>query len=311
MVQAFDVLRFDDAVLQGVVLTLDRYYARQAEAIEVTAIQRVLLSAVCTEMKLSCSDEFPPMHWQRVLDHLCHGRLSLAAILQTELEVLEQLDWVVGVPTPVTFLRELSIRLRGGSFGETTVPATAPGAASADRCSSLALFLLELALFEPNLEYGFHHTVLAAGALSASLRTLDAEAELHEILLEDLATYCPDVTHLEEQVHAAEEALLEHWAGCASGFSQWGEFYVHLETKFSSQVRHKVARLSPRTALGCLRATRPPDTGRSSRPSSFGSAPPSVPDVSPKGERTASVSGAAAARVEVKPKASSRAILCI
>eukprot|EP00443_Scrippsiella_acuminata_P072150 CAMPEP_0115550472 /NCGR_PEP_ID=MMETSP0271-20121206/95239_1 /TAXON_ID=71861 /ORGANISM="Scrippsiella trochoidea, Strain CCMP3099" /LENGTH=225 /DNA_ID=CAMNT_0002984055 /DNA_START=22 /DNA_END=697 /DNA_ORIENTATION=- len=84
MVQAFEVLKFDDAILHSVVLTLDRYYAIRALPIEVGSIQKLLLSAVCTEMKLAGAEEFPPGHWQRVLSHLCHGRVALKAILETE-----------------------------------------------------------------------------------------------------------------------------------------------------------------------------------------------------------------------------------
>jgi hypothetical protein len=301
MVQAFDVLRFDDTVLHGVVLTLDRYYARQTKPIEVTSIQRVLLSAVCTEMKLSCTDEFPPAHWQRVLDHLCRGRLSLAEILQTEVEVLERLDWIVGVPTPVTFLREFGIRLQGAALGSASTQGTARAeAAFGARCSSLALFLLELSLFEPSLEYGFSHTLLAAGAVSAALRTLDAEDDLREILLEDLATYCPDVPHLEELVQTCEEALLELWAGCSSGSSPWGEFYIHLEAKFASQAHHSVARLSPPTALRRLRATCSTGSGLS------------CGHMGSRGCKGAATErGDAALAGEVNPQAGSRAMVCL
>lgn len=112
MAQAFEALQFDDMILYNTVLTLDRYYARRSTPIEDGLLQTVLLAAVCTELKMSTSDEFPPGHWQRVVAHLCQGRVSLAAILRAEGEVLSRLGFMVGVPTSLTFLRGLSLRLR-------------------------------------------------------------------------------------------------------------------------------------------------------------------------------------------------------
>merc|ERR1740138_1184968 len=63
MVQAFDAFQFDDSILHGAVATLDRYYAKQQSAIENSALQRVVLGAVCTELKLA---EDRPGYWQRV-----------------------------------------------------------------------------------------------------------------------------------------------------------------------------------------------------------------------------------------------------
>mmetsp|Transcript_116381 Transcript_116381/g.361587 ORF Transcript_116381/g.361587 Transcript_116381/m.361587 type:complete len:543 (-) Transcript_116381:24-1652(-) len=249
MVQAFDVLRFDDGILHSVVLTLDRYYARRVSPIDVNAIQKVLLSAVCTELKMASECEVPHGHWQRVLDHLCQGRLSVAAILQTEFEVLSKLGFVVGVPTPVTFLRELSLHARG-----------VPEGMDAERLLQLALFLLELALFEPDIQYGYPHSILAIGALSAALHTLEAPSEQQEALLEDVAVYCPEVCQSQDLVLDCEEHLLLLWLACSSGTSSHAEFYLQLETKFGCRSRCSVTNLSPRPGLEQLRAVRAPSS---------------------------------------------------
>jgi hypothetical protein len=236
MVQAFDLIHFDDSMLHSIVLTLDRYCARLSKPIDVAAIQTVLMAAVCTEMKLASENEYPDGHWQRVLAHLCHGRLSLAAILKTECDVLCRLGFVVGIPTPVTFLREFAMRLDEVGTDST-------------KALQLALFLLELALFEPEVQYAQPHVILAAGAMSAALRVLDAPPVQREALVEDLPIYCPGLHSMEDAVLHCEESLLSHWLICSTGSSVWGQFYIQLENKFSCSARYNVSHLSPRASL--------------------------------------------------------------
>jgi len=241
MMQAFAVMRFDDAFLHSVVLTLDRYYALCAAPIEVQTIQRVLLSAVCTEMKLAGQD-FPTNSRLQALRQLCHGGVSLEAILQTEFEVLSRLSFVVGVPTPVTFLRELGLRLREtGSEEEQQA-----GKEAFDQ----ALFLLELAFFEPYEEYARPHAFLAAGALSAALRVLEDKyqgercgPERRQQLFEDLALYYQDkvsCVEVDTQVLDCEESLLKLWLARAAGWGgcEWGDFYANVEAKFARRGVH-------------------------------------------------------------------------
>mmetsp|Transcript_114492 Transcript_114492/g.296671 ORF Transcript_114492/g.296671 Transcript_114492/m.296671 type:complete len:491 (+) Transcript_114492:99-1571(+) len=261
MVQAFEVLKFDDAILHSVVLTLDRYYAIRALPIEVGSIQKLLLSAVCTEMKLAGAEEFPPGHWQRVLSHLCHGRVALKAILETEYEVLSRLGFQVGIPTAVTFLRELALRPHAGEVGQ--------------RAADVAMFFLEMAVFDPNVQYGRPLVLLAAGALSAALRVLEVRrpelaaelAEARESALEDLTVY--DVEQFqsaEKQALQCEEELLQLWLSNAerNGDTIWGLFYPQLEAKFSRRgavpgsgaqsamvARAALERLGEARATGC------------------------------------------------------------
>lgn len=238
MAQAFAALQFDDAILHSTVLTLDRYYAKQSTPIEASLLQTVLLAAVCTELKMATSDEFPPGHWQRVVAHLCQGRVSLTAILRTEREVLSRLGFVVGVPTSLTFLRGLALRLRDST-----------SQAEAAQWLSTAILLLELSLFDTTIHYGHSHAALAAGALSAALRVSGAPPQRREELLEDLMAYCPGLCRPEDEVAICEEILLTLWMECADGSSCWSEFYPRLEAKFPHRRREQI---SPAMALSQL-----------------------------------------------------------
>jgi len=247
MVQAFEVCHFDDSMLHSIVLTLDRYCARRASPIEATAIQKVLMAAVCTEMKLASESEYPHGHWQDMLAHLCHGHLSRAAILKAEFDILRGLGFVVGIPTPVTFLREFATRLDEAGTVD-------------NQALQLALFLLELALFEPEVQYAQPHMILAAGAMSAALRALDAPATQREGLVEDLPIYCPDLHSMEDAVLDCEESLLKHWLMCSTGSITCDRFYVQLEHKFGCSARHNVSRLSPSASLKRFLLARSPET---------------------------------------------------
>jgi len=235
MAQAFEALQFDDMILHSTVLTLDRYYAGRSTPIEDSLLQTVLLAAVCTELKMASSEDFPPGHWQRVVAHLCQGRVSLAAILRTEREVLCRLGFVVGVPTSLTFLRGLALRLRD-----------ATAQAEVAQWLTTAVSLLELSLLDTEIQYGHSHAALAAGALSAALRVCGAPSQRREELLEDLMAYCPGLCRAEDEVAICEEALLKLWIKCADGSSCWSEFYPRLQAKFPHR-RHE--QISPAMAL--------------------------------------------------------------
>lgn len=235
MVQAFDALRLDDNVLHSTASLLDRYYARREVRIEDTALHGMLLAAACTVMKTGSL----VVGWRTVLGHLCQGQLDIPTVLRTEVELLGQIGFQVFVPTPVTFLDTLCLRLRAGE----------PHAQDATRWQSLALFLLELVLFDAELQYGYPHAVLAAGALSAALRTTGAPPERYEALAEDLATYCPSLVSAVDMVGRCEEDLLKLWSACDRGECQWRDVYLHVKAKFQRMDRSGVARLSPDESL--------------------------------------------------------------
>merc|ERR1719160_491289 len=106
MMLACHALMFEKAMLHGVVVALDRYYAaRRYAPVGEGELMRLALAAICTEMKIANSDHFPPGYWQRILGHLSQGQVTLKSILSTEVMMLKQLKYVVGVPNPLTFLR--------------------------------------------------------------------------------------------------------------------------------------------------------------------------------------------------------------
>jgi len=244
MMRSFEILQLDDNLLHAVVLTLDRYYARRVTPMDEALLQRVLLSAVCTEMKITSSMEFPADHWQHLLTHLCQGRVSLAAILRTELDVLSRLGFVVGVPTPLAFLRGLSIRLRA--------------AEEAPKWQYLAGFLLELTLFDADLEYTYSHVILAAAALGASYRAFAAPAERHQDLLEDLSTYLPDTRRSSEvDLFACQEEILTLWVQCSAGAHEWVDFFRPLQAKLNRRLNNFGGlAMSPPEALRNLQEAR-------------------------------------------------------
>mmetsp|Transcript_81148 Transcript_81148/g.173629 ORF Transcript_81148/g.173629 Transcript_81148/m.173629 type:complete len:437 (-) Transcript_81148:126-1436(-) len=249
MSQSFDILHLEDHFLHSVTLTLDRYYARQCAPVEDSLLQYVLLSAVCTELKTAGGDEFPENRWKRLITHLCQGRVPLTMILQTESQVLSRLDYIVGLPTPVTFLHTLGIRLRGEPL--------------APMWFSLATFLLELALLDPELEYDYPHAHLGAGALGAAFRVLDAPAVRHEELIEDVSEFwpagggtLPGARRTAELVADCEEDLLGLWLRCAMGIGDLACFFSVLQAKYSRQNMHCVGLLHPADAVRRLREER-------------------------------------------------------
>mmetsp|Transcript_19412 Transcript_19412/g.49966 ORF Transcript_19412/g.49966 Transcript_19412/m.49966 type:complete len:444 (+) Transcript_19412:59-1390(+) len=230
MVQAFTALRFDDAILHSIVLTLDRYYTTCSASSDTSNVQSVLLGAVCTEMKLAGADEFPPGHWQRVLCHICHGQVELSSILKSEYEVLARLNFQVGAPTPLAFARELGC-------------GAPPDAEIGRGAVELASFLLELALFDPTLQYCRPHVLLAGGALSAALRVMEVETpslrqgcrEAREAIFQDLMFYDPENLRVAEQeALCCEGELLVLWLTCSEGHGnlEWALFYPTVEGKF-------------------------------------------------------------------------------
>lgn len=264
MVDAFEALQFTDDILHSCVLTLDRYYAQCESQIELLAMQKVLLSVLCTELKLQSVHNGKCLYWQQLIGHLCQGRLGLPAVMKMEMEVLSSLKFVVAVPTPLNFLHGLGIRLQEGT-----------STSEAQRWLSIALFLLELAMFEPALQYGYDHAVLAAGAVGAALQACAAPSSKHEYVLEDLAAYCPTLSNAQETVDACEEELLTLWLRSSTGESGASKFYAQLDAKFGSLSRHAVSRLSPDHALRRHQASSPQSTPQNSSRSSSSVSTPS------------------------------------
>lgn len=237
MVESFDIMQFDDTILHSVALTLDRYYATRTSKIEDAKLQPLVLSALCVELKTTSALEFPENAWKRYLEHLCQGRIAISEILLAEAELLTRLGYTVGVPTPLDFLRGLLVIRRGHPLVAQLL--------------SLGTFLLELALFDMELEYGYEHTLLAAGALSAAFRALGLRSPTTEIA-EQLLSYWPvsmraDAEIAKELVLKCEQALLVMWLRCSQ--CETRGFYTTLQAKFAQGVRFGVSRASPACAL--------------------------------------------------------------
>jgi hypothetical protein len=180
MMQSFEILGLDDQILHGVQLTLDRYYARRITKVDDHKLHQLVLSALCLELKTGpLSAEYHENGWKSVLSHLSQGHISVANILRAELELLNELGFVVGAPTPLSFLRILGMRLRGEPK-ETR-----------SRLMNVATFFLELALLDVDVAYGFPHCILAAGALSAACVTLKDTLKISESRREQLLEGIP------------------------------------------------------------------------------------------------------------------------
>lgn len=232
---ACEATSLDDALLHGAVLTLDRCAASSPGFVSEQQLLKFTLAALCTEMKLSTMDDF--QHWQQVLMHLAQGRMTVPGVLEAEALMLRQLQFVVGVPTPLTFLHGLGMRhmcsMRGGM-------ARSPAAALR---LELARLLLDLALLDPSTEYRFSPLILAGCALGVALMTVgndiiptfeedqdandvqpDLKAE-HETLLDDMASYSVGIVHAEVMVRDCEQTLLEIWQEALQPSSRLYEFF--------------------------------------------------------------------------------------
>jgi hypothetical protein len=245
---ACEATLIDDALLHGAVLTLDRYAASCGQRINEASLLKLSLASLCTEMKLSNEDDFPSGHWQRVLLHLSQGREHLPTILKAEAAMLRRLDFIVGVPTPLTFLTGLGMRF--AMAFEEQPPDGRPGQSTPAAVLQLGLahMLVEMALYDTELQYSYSPAILGSSALGAAMLVLgplevatatgmEVEAaveprqaagsladgavefaalrQMHEILLNDLASYCPGICGLDVVVRECERRLLEFWRQCS------------------------------------------------------------------------------------------------
>ncbi|CAE8605461.1 unnamed protein product, partial [Polarella glacialis] len=70
ILQTFDVLGLDDALVHGIALTVDRFCASQDCALPQSSLECLLLSAACTEFKTDGFSEMPDGTWKRILVHM-------------------------------------------------------------------------------------------------------------------------------------------------------------------------------------------------------------------------------------------------
>jgi len=226
LVQSCKAVHVNCSIIYGAVLTLDRYLAvGQSEPDD---LFELALAAVCSEMKLQDGELGKP-GWRRILLLLNRGRKLLPDILKAETKILTRLNFEVGVPTSLSFLEGLAVRLTkpDGSFGDKQAALRA----------GLARLLLEMALYDPNLQYGYPPAILAAGALGVSQfavgpadmenrpeesHRFDEFAWLeseHDALLDDLSSYCPWTPERDTTLRRCQQQLLDTWQelNCCSG----------------------------------------------------------------------------------------------
>mmetsp|Transcript_106962 Transcript_106962/g.300829 ORF Transcript_106962/g.300829 Transcript_106962/m.300829 type:complete len:485 (+) Transcript_106962:3-1457(+) len=248
--QACESVRLEDTVVACVVLTLDRYFAADSSRhLDEKKLLQLTLAALSTEMKLSKSSACQQSHRERILNHLSQGVVSLRSIWQEEADVLVKLDFLAALPTPMSFLQTLVHHFRSGfelMFGQKLHN----GGYKA--WATVALFLTHLAVYDVELEYRYPHAVLAYASLGVALLCLGSEAvieadanqqdefaditnELHEGLVADCASRCPDTAPgCKDMLRDCEDSLLNFWAECAHGSSPWSGCYAYLRQTFGN-----------------------------------------------------------------------------
>jgi len=224
--QRFDL---EPALMHGAALTLDRYSATRRDPVPGEALCRLCLAALCTEMKLAGEAD-----WKRILEHF-QGQETLQAILQTEMQMLSALHFVVNVPTPLTFLGLLGSRLHNEAH-----------------IVSVATFLVGLALFDVALQYAFPASVLAAGAIGVSLfvhpRRPDETFHLHAQLSEDILGFSSGSDFAMRDLRSCEFRIARYWADCDDVGPQ---HYLHMRQEPA------VVHLNPAEVLARLAAFDP------------------------------------------------------
>jgi hypothetical protein len=220
-------------MLFAAVVLLDRYLAKAPGPIALAALQRVLMAAVCTVLKLSVVDEISqPL--RAVISRLCRDQLKYREILWTELAVLQTLGFEVTAPTALDFADTLctrQIRVDGTRSNEDM------------KVYQLVKFLLELSLFDVQLHYRYPHVVLAAAAVYIGLWTLSAPATAFEALLEDLVMHSNEFAAPYRVLMQCVSSLHITWCMYAASQDTEQDVCPHLKWKFSQQCRLEVARI--------------------------------------------------------------------
>lgn len=262
ILQAFDAMQFSDSMLFGAVLLLDRYLAKAPRPIALAELQRVLMAAVCTVLKMSVVDDIA-LPLRMVISRLCRDQLQYREILWTELSVLQTLRFEVSAPTALDFLEALCVRqiLHDGTrTGEDA------------RVFNLAKYLSELSLFDVKLHYRYPHALLAGAAVYVALWSVAAPAERREALLQDLSMHSPEFCPPHRQLMQCVAALHRMWCTHASGVNTEQDPCPHLHWKFSQPGRMEVATIAPPSGpppsppRGLPAATAIPEWRRSSPP---------------------------------------------
>lgn len=235
LLQAFDAMQFSDSMLFGAVLLLDRYLAMAARPIALTELQKVLMAAVCTVLKMSVVDDIAqPL--RVVISRLCRDQLQYREILHTELSVLQTLRFEVSAPTVLDFLEAVFVRQLLPDSSRTGEDA---------RIYFLAKFLAELSLLDVKLHYRYPHALIAGAAAYVALWAVSAPVERREELLLDLSMHSSEFCHPYRQLMQCVAAMHLMWCVHATGINTEQDPCPHLLWKYSQPGRMEVASITP------------------------------------------------------------------
>lgn len=234
LVQAFDVMHFQDSLLFDVVLLLDRYYACEAllhgGEPHGGESQRKLLAAVYIALKTGSSMDTQVSLKQLVAHDLGKDQIPFEDILDAELSILQKLRFRVGTPSAHDFLETLDTRLKHEY--------------ASDACLNLADFLLQLSLSDASLHYKYSHAILAASALALALYATQAPSSAFVALVEDLSLHCPAMPVPHAEMVECCDALHQLWILGVSVHEQY-TFTRYLWAKFSRSGRSSAAHIAP------------------------------------------------------------------
>jgi len=223
VVEAFDVMHFNDSLLFDTALILDRYYAAlPREDNRICGTQRKLLAAVCMALKTGAPVD-TQLSLRDLIKHLGRDSVPFDEVLSAEIIMLRKLRFHISTPSAREFLEALMTRLNTGRM---------QGA-----CRSLAEFLMQLTLVDANLHYRFPHAVLAGACIALALHAMPADMQVplssYTVLMEDVALHCPEAFGPHNLLMQAVFALHAHWLRCMTAGNEQSAYARHLCNKFN------------------------------------------------------------------------------
>lgn len=238
VVQAFDVMHFNDSLLFDTALILDRYYAAlPREDNRTGGTQRKLLAAVCMALKTGAPVD-TQLSLRDLIKHLGRDSVPFDEVLSAEIIMLRKLRFHISTPSAREFLEALMTRLNTGRM---------QGA-----CRSLAEFLMQLTLVDANLHYRFPHAVLAGACIALALHAMPADMQVplssYTVLMEDVALHCPEAFGPHNLLMQAVFALHAHWLRCMTAGNEQSAYARHLCNKFNRIPHYGVGTWQPTPA---------------------------------------------------------------
>lgn len=231
LLQAFDVMHFNDSLLFDATLVLDRYYATCPKEDGPGAAQRSLLAAVCTALKTGSPIEIQ-LPLKQLIMHLGRDQVPFDEVLAAELFMLRKLRFHVGTATARDFLE--------GFWERLSVEGVNPA------CLNLAEFLLQLTLTDAPLHYRFPHAILAASCLTLALQNTKAPQSAYEAMLDDVALHFHDSVHPCQTMVDCMQRVHHFWVRSVSQPQlDQNACLLHLCKKFRHPKRKSVAALAP------------------------------------------------------------------